>query len=552
MSAAVPRPFARVSTASTPPPAASNAFAGRLFCRKAALTSAARVLCASLAFVFAPALAAQSAAPDVRTLLQNYARAMSDQGTAKVERLETAGTFAGAGLHGTFHTWIDGARERDDQFLGPRSEHELRIGERAWLSSDGNLRELTGVLLRRARTERFIDSGDFADAPERCVVRGRTKIGGRTAYELDVAAEGGETQTLYLDAHTGLPRRLSYDDDDGRTTVDYSDWRTIAGRRFAFKAVASDGDHAFDTVQVTTSIAVGSPIDQSVFAPLVGRRIEMNRPQVLQLTYADGHVYAPVTIEGRTFNFLLDTGAQNTVLDRRVAQELGLVEQGALEASGAARTGGARVARLPELDVGAGKLRDLVVTTIDLGASTSGAFRIDGILGFPFFAAAAVRIDLANRTMTFGPPGSLTEAGEEIPLETDRSLPEAHLRVNGNTDARFIIDTGNAAELLLYRPFVEAHPNVVAYSATNRRSYGIGGATSSYRTILDELDFGSIPMYRAETDVMLATRGAFADRFDAGNVGLGLLKNFVVTLDEAAGALYLERSAAFDDGRDRD
>jgi hypothetical protein len=50
---------------------------------------------------------------------------------------------------------------------------------------------------------------------------------------------------------------------------------------------------------------------------------------------------------------------------------------------------------------------------------------------------------------------------------------------------------------------------------------------------------------------MQATRGAFADRFDAGNVGLGLLANFVLTFDLANNALYVERSSAFDDGRSR-
>ena len=50
---------------------------------------------------------------------------------------------------------------------------------------------------------------------------------------------------------------------------------------------------------------------------------------------------------------------------------------------------------------------------------------------------------------------------------------------------------------------------------------------------------------------MLATRGAFADRFDAGNVGLGILRNFVLTFDMAHDALYVERGADFDDGRAR-
>jgi hypothetical protein len=42
-------------------------------------------------------------------------------------------------------------------------------------------------------------------------------------------------------------------------------------------------------------------------------------------------------------------------------------------------------------------------------------------------------------------------------------------------------------------------------------------------------------------DVIVAKSGAFADRIDAGNVGLGLLRKFVVTFDFAGHALYLAR-----------
>ena len=44
-------------------------------------------------------------------------------------------------------------------------------------------------------------------------------------------------------------------------------------------------------------------------------------------------------------------------------------------------------------------------------------------------------------------------------------------------------------------------------------------------------------------DVVMAKNGAFADRIDAGNVGLGVLRKFVVTFDFAGHALYLARAA---------
>jgi hypothetical protein len=192
-------------------------------------------------------------------------------------------------------------------------------------------------------------------------------------------------------------------------------------------------------------------------------------------------------------------------------------------------------------------MHDLVVTTLDLSASTAGAFHIDGILGCPFFASAAVRIDFAHDTMDFGVPGSLAPAGERLDADLDRGLIEIPARVN-DVAASFMLDTGDAADLLLYGPFVRQHASLVPTTLDSGRSFGLGGEADSYRTSLDRLLLGTTALYNVDTNVMLATQGAFADRFDAGNIGLGLLKNFVVTFDASNGVVYLDKSAVFDDG----
>ena len=374
----------------------------------------------------------------------------------------------------------------------------------------------------------------------------------RPMYLLDVAAEAGETETLYIDARTWLPARIAFDDDDGRSTIDYSDWRSVAGRRFPFVSIESNGDRAYDTTRTTTAIDPAAALDATTFAPFVSRSIEMQGSETVKLEVRDGHLFAPVTIAGHTYTFLVDTGAQSILIDRHVVTQLGLRATGRLQASGATRTGGLQLAELPDLRVGSrGKLTHLVVATIDLPASSAGTFRADGILGYPFFAAATVRLDIAARTMTFSPPGGAAVAGEPLALDVDRGLPEVMLSLNGTLRAPFVIDTGNAGELLLYSPFVKAHGGVVPFSPGKQTSYGIGGGTPSYRSTLERLDFGTIALYHVDTAVMLATRGAFADRFDAGNVGLGVLRNFTLTFDEAHALLYVERGTEFDDGQTR-
>jgi hypothetical protein len=499
---------------------------------------------AVLLSVATSALGADPAPPPLATILAQYEKAAADPGSADPVRLARVGTLVGAGLSGSVESWRDGDREAEVERLGPRVERTLKLGNRVFVQdSDGFARELRGLLLRRSLTDDLIETGAFARQPARCRVVGAVHVENRLAWSIEVNAIGGEPETLAIDAETGLPLRLSFAEDDGQTTIDYGDWRTVAGRRYPYRSTISDGDRDFDVVDTTTALTVDGAIDAAAFAPLTTRTIDMAKPQTFPVDVkAGGFLFLPVTIAGRTYRFLLDSGAQGILVDRAVASQLGLHEEGSLEVSGAVRTGGLKVAKLSELDVGNGRLRDIVVSTIDLSGSTPGPFHIDGILGYPFFAGALVEIDPLAMTIRVGAPGSFVPRGQRVPIELDRMLPEAKLRVGADTQGQFVIDTGNSADLLLYRAFVDRHPDIVPFSSDARRSYGIGGSTASYRTSLSELRIGTLPLYHVDTDVMLTTRGAFADSFSAGNVGLGVLRNFVLTFDDANDALFVERA----------
>jgi predicted aspartyl protease len=486
-------------------------------------------------------------APPVAEILAAYARATHDVG---LKSFESAGTVSGEGLSGEFHSWRAGANERDDERLGPRSETTLRLGEHLFLrTANGNVRELTGFLHRRALTADFVDSGAFVEAPARSRFLGFGALGGVRAWRLEVRADGGEPETLWIDTQTGLPLRVEYLDGDGPTTIEFSDWREVEGHRFPFKMVTSDGERQFDVVEQTTWLAVDKPVALDVFAPLRNRIIHAESVQTVPLVERNAHLACGVSIGAKKYEFLLDTGAQSVLLDSRVARDAGLTELGALEVRGVSRTGGLHVLNLPRLDIGSAHLDDLVAGSIDLRGSLGGAARLDGILGMPFFASALVEIDFAHHLMRFGVPGSFVPRGQRVPLDIDRGLVEAVFRLDGTIEAPFIVDTGNSGELLLYGPFIAEHPGIVPFSHARVANYGIGGAAPTYRSALDELQLGDVSLYHQVADVVTSEKGAFADRVDAGNVGLGILRNFIVTFDVANGALYLEKADTFDDGR---
>jgi len=104
----------------------------------------------------------------------------------------------------------------------------------------------------------------------------------------------------------------------------------------------------------------------------------------------------------------------------------------------------------------------------------------------------------------------------------------------------------------VFRPFLDRHNGLVPYmNGRFAPNYGVGGSARAMSSVFDELDFGSTRLFNRYANIMLTTSGAFADRFDAGNIGYATLRNFVITYDIAQGALYAQRSGTFDDGRYR-
>lgn len=466
--------------------------------------------------------------------------------------LEVRGTLSGAGLFGAYHSWQTDGKARYEEQFGVRDETSLRIGEKEYvINQSGNVRQLRGLLLRRQHTEDFVDTDGFVSEPEYDAFAGEKQLpDGRTVYELTVSPPDGQPETVDLDAKTLMIDRISYDEEDGTSTEDFYDYGRFAGVLVAQREIDSNGDHAYDITRFAQKIAVDRPIAAQVFALPQTTLVQTDKPVTVPLTERQGHYYATVHVGMHDYTFLVDTGAQAVVLDARVAQAEGLKPEGHMEVAGAQRTGGLGVAKLDSVQIGGVVLPVHIVTVLDLRGAT-GNFDADGVLGYPFFASAEVTIDPVAKTMTFGKPGSLHVPGDPVAVDVDRQLVEAQGKVNG-AQGRFVIDTGNSTEMLLFQPFLRAHPYLVQFQQRRfANDYGVGGAARAVSATIDELDIANYRLFNRYASLMLTQQGAFADRFDAGNIGMGVLQNFVMTFDLANAQMYVQRAATFDDGRYR-
>lgn len=492
--------------------------------------------------------------PSVETILKNHAAALAAMHLRMPQTQETLGTIQGLGLQGTFHEWHAGNKERRDERLGFRVQRELRVGDNLWIeNTSGEIRELHGLLARRQLTDDFIETGVFAKHPEAARYIDRTTLpDGRVVYRLSIAPPRGEPFTVGIDAKTWLIDQKSYIENDSPQVVTYADYQVVNSMLVPYTEIDSNGDTKFDVTSHVTSVIVDQPIADSIFAPLAPETITATAPVRVPLEIHNGLPFVRVTISGHTYQFLIDSGSQGNVLDPHVASELGLHPEGTLEIRGAERTPSLGVVETPPMQVGGVELPSRIATVLDLSKILRGPVTIDGVLGYPFFAAAEVRFDPDTNELTISKPGLLAPLGEKLEVDTDRELAEIEATIDGSAKTRLLVDTGNSSELLLFQSFINAHQGLIMFagnpSVANR---GAGGSAAAVTAMVDELEIGKERLYNRYTDVILATAGAFADRNDGGNVGYGVLHNFIATFDLADHSIYLEKSRNFDDGRFR-
>lgn len=128
------------------------------------------------------------------------------------------------------------------------------------------------------------------------------------------------------------------------------------------------------------------------------------------------HMAVSVKINGKgPFRLIFDTGAPTMLVNNRLAKEAGLIDK-STKRPPFALFGTMGQFTIKKLEIGELKVEDVNTIVMDhptVEAISSVLGRIDGIVGFPFFARFRMTIDYQNKEMTFVPndykPGDIME-----------------------------------------------------------------------------------------------------------------------------------------------
>jgi predicted aspartyl protease len=160
-----------------------------------------------------------------------------------------------------------------------------------------------------------------------------------------------------------------------------------------------------------------------------------------------------VIVEGNVgnfqkLNFLVDTGAYPSIIDRRIADKLGLAEQPArARVNLSNQTVQTRTVILPSLTVGPIHIVSLPVLSQDLTFIQKDlGYRIDAIVGLDVLRKSSFTIDYKAKEMLFGTTENFTFSA---PFETDSPIVTVRIE-SQHRQFRLVVDTGSP-DLMLFR-----------------------------------------------------------------------------------------------------
>ncbi|HET9003468.1 MAG TPA: aspartyl protease family protein, partial [Gemmatimonadaceae bacterium] len=293
----------------------------------------------------------------------------------------------------------------------------------------------------------------------------------------------------------------------------------------------------------------------ALFMMIAGCAPAATHAQSIPFIYDDARLFVPVHVSSdtTTYWFILDSGAQPTIIDANVAAALGLKVREAGSVTGAGthslRQGRAQGVSLSVGGVALGPM-EVRVSEIDSLLAPSQGRGAPGIIGSRFFIEHVVEIDFGSSLVTLHAARDwrYDGSGTVLPLTLDNGVPMTAGRMTTPDGTvipmRLLVDLGAKSTLLVAEPFIDEHRLMrrFAKTVTSPLGAGVGGATRYAFARLPRLALGgaggALP-----TDSLVAglsVGGTLrSTRYDA-LLGADFLRRYRVIFDYAHHQLILE------------
>ena len=205
-------------------------------------------------------------------------------------------------------------------------------------------------------------------------------------------------------------------------------------------------------------------------------------------------------------NFLVDTGATRTLVDRQTIKKLGReARQGAVQLASFKNGQKAQELVVPELRFGPMGIPQARVLATDLSFLSWSGTRIDAMLGLDVLSLTSFSVDYAAKRITFGP---VEDSVSAVPFQSVSPLLTIDVAI-GKRAARLMVDTG-APRLTLFPKRMGARlPGFLLKGAS--AGQGVGGMSQLREIELSAVSLGPTEWLHVGALLVDAAESAYDD-----------------------------------------
>jgi predicted aspartyl protease len=312
-------------------------------------------------------------------------------------------------------------------------------------------------------------------------------------------------------------------------------------KTFAYEAAAKAYDDLFAFFPAENK--GGTRDDAGVLHLLAGVKpmtIAWRGPTRLRTTRnAIGSRVTELEVNGVKQQWLLDTGANYSVVSRSFARRLGLKVLPGSAQTGSGGTGlenALQAAVIPSMQVGGATLHNVVVLILDdanLKISLGDqSYQTNAILGYPVFQA--MRVITFTHNGEFEAGKTAYRSGSGTPMFMRRLVPVVNLKANG-VALPFTLDTGASGTDLSVRYYERFKDSDLSWKQDEDESFGAGGSIKRkiYKQPLLRLAVGDKIAFLRDVSITPRKMNSGLDEL-YGNIGQDLFRSFEsFTLDFA-------------------
>lgn len=494
-----------------------------------------------------PALAATS--PTAVELVQRHQAWRGGAAYAAMRGAHFSGTTQAAGLEGRLDRRLDlsstPTRVRVERRMGPLHQMRGEDAQGGWaMTLSGQVEVISSHEHRRLALEEALNLGRLPEGAAPVLV-GQERIEGRDCAIVETVLPEGR-YALLIEAQSGAlcGARLEQGEETQQTV--FSDWRRVEGVRMAFASVMTDPEGRQEHFRADR-VRVNPRFDAESFARPEAVRVVRFEPGRSDSGWLDfdffnqRQIFIPATIRGREAAVMLDTGAEVTLIDKTLAEELGIIGEGEIPTLGTSGSDQVALARGVDIRMGDVTLKNLTVGLYDFVPLAAALGRpLPVLLGKEVMNEAVVDIDFAARRIRVIDRSDYQPLPEarELKLVTTSGLRALPVRIEDGPEVLGMFDLGSGAPMTLFPAYAAEQGLLAGRPVSEARSHGVGGASTVSMMTVQRLTLAGFDVDAVPASVP-PLHGVWVRDVAAANLGLPLFSRFRLAMDFAGDRLFL-------------